>query len=164
VYEITYRIRRAAESILENESLTADLDDEAARLLLDWGVSCAEKIAAATEGLSDAEAEEAMAPGLRATRRLMRLVNRWVTERQGIGPEGSGALLAEIMEQATIIYGGVPSDSDIPDALLRAQSESVDDPPSMITSLRELVEHPGGLSTISQGVHNDQEVTQDETQ
>ena len=35
--EIRRRVERAAESILENERLTADLDDQAADFLLDWG-------------------------------------------------------------------------------------------------------------------------------
>ena len=34
---IQERIQRTAESILENEALTADLDDEAAQVLLDYG-------------------------------------------------------------------------------------------------------------------------------
>jgi hypothetical protein len=39
VYEITRRIKRTAESILENERLTADLDDEAAKELLNWAAA-----------------------------------------------------------------------------------------------------------------------------
>ena len=46
--EIQQRIQRAAESILENEALSADLDDDAAKLLLDWGVKRAEQIAIQT--------------------------------------------------------------------------------------------------------------------
>ena len=42
MYEITRRIKRAAESILENEGLTADLDDEAAQVFLTGGRSCRE--------------------------------------------------------------------------------------------------------------------------
>ena len=35
---IQHRIQRAAESILENEALTEDLDDTAANVRIDWGV------------------------------------------------------------------------------------------------------------------------------
>ena len=37
--------RRAAERILEDEALTADLTDEAAKVLLDWGLAQAEAMA-----------------------------------------------------------------------------------------------------------------------
>lgn len=44
--------RRAVERILEDESLTADLVDEAATLLLDWGLARAEKAAQERHHLS----------------------------------------------------------------------------------------------------------------
>jgi len=47
--ELTRRAQDLAESILENESLTADLDDAAAKVLIDWGVACAEIIAHSTK-------------------------------------------------------------------------------------------------------------------
>jgi hypothetical protein len=50
MYEVSQRIERAAESILENERLTADLDDAAAQVLIDWGLACAELIAGSTDG------------------------------------------------------------------------------------------------------------------
>jgi len=45
--DLEQRASRAAESILEDESLTSDLDDVAAKVLLDWGLACAKAIAAA---------------------------------------------------------------------------------------------------------------------
>jgi hypothetical protein len=100
------RISRAAESILENESLTADLDDSAAKELLAWAVACAERIAASTVGLNQAAAEEAMYRRMRATRRLMRAVNRWLPRRRGMDQEGNQAALEEVIELAAVIYGG----------------------------------------------------------
>jgi hypothetical protein len=93
-----------AERFLENESLTADLDDGSAKMLLDWGMSRSKVIAQSTDGLDDEAAEEAMYPRLRAMRRLMRSVNRWVTRQKEMDDEGRATLLDRMIEQAAIIY------------------------------------------------------------
>jgi hypothetical protein len=103
--ELPTRITHAAESIMENESLTDGLDDTAAKVLLDWGIGHAQAIAQSTAGMSDAEAERAMSTRLRATRRVMRLANRWVAHRQEMGDERRDELLAEMVEQAAVIHG-----------------------------------------------------------
>lgn len=137
--ELAKRVNRTAASILENEPLTADLDDPAAQVLLDWGVACAETIAQCTAGLDDTEAEDAMYPRLRAMRRLMRQVNRWTLDA-----EASAGLLAQMVEQAAIIYGDdfAPPSHERQDAFLRLQFEFADDPQQMIANLRELLEGP----------------------
>ena len=60
------RTRRAVESLLENESLTADLDDAAAKELLDWGIAHAKEIISDTADMDDEGAEEAMYPRMSA--------------------------------------------------------------------------------------------------
>ena len=92
------RLQRAAESILENEALTAELDDEAAQVLLDWGVSLAQRIASETIELDEAAAEEATYQPMRALRKMLRKINNWAGD-----PDHSG--LEEILEQAAITYG-----------------------------------------------------------
>lgn len=149
--ELVQRVNRAAESILENESLTADLDDEAAKALLDWGITCAEMIARSTAGLNDSEAEEAMSLRLRAIRRLMRLVNRWGASYSEMDAEAGASLLTRIIEQAAIIYGEefTPPNDDRRDAFLK---QHLADPPlPMIVNLRKLVENSGDNSTTSWG-------------
>jgi hypothetical protein len=101
---IKERAALAAESLLGNEALTADLDDDAAKVLLAWGEDCAKSIARDPAGLDDAEAETAMAPRLRALRRLMRRVNTWIPQRSETDIEGNRARLDEIIEQAGIVY------------------------------------------------------------
>jgi hypothetical protein len=64
--------RRAIEQLLEDESLTDDLVDEAARLLLDWGVTQLDTLFQSAQEPSPAELD---ACALRL-RRLMRRVNR----------------------------------------------------------------------------------------
>lgn len=153
VDELAQRVNRAAESILENERLTADLDDEAAKVLLDWGITCAEMIAHSTTGLNDSEAAKVMSPRLRATRRLMRLVNRWVANRPEMDAEASAASLNRIIEQAAIIYGEdfMPPNDDRRDAFLRQHFDLAEHPLQMIVNLRMLIENSGDNSTTSLG-------------
>ena len=101
--EIQQRIQRAAESILENEALTADLDDDAAKALLDWGVKQAQAIASETIEMDDAQAEEVMYQPMRALRKMLRTANKWAVDPQEM-------TLARIMKQAEIIYGNCPTE------------------------------------------------------
>ena len=68
---IEKRTQRIAESFLDNEALTADLDDEAAQVLIAWGMALAGKIARETAGMNDQQAEEVMYRPLRSLRRLL---------------------------------------------------------------------------------------------
>ena len=130
------RMQRAAERILENESLTADLDDDAAQVLLDWGVRCAEQIARDTVGLSANQVEEAMYPRLRALRRLMRAVNRWAIKCQPMDAE----TLAEMLEQAAIVYHSYVPPGTVPQEAFLASST-----PEAIARLRAFIE---GQNTV----------------
>ncbi len=103
--KLARRSRRAAESLLENESLTADLDDAAAKVLIDWGIACAKAAAQGTAGLDDDQAETEMDTRLRATRKLMRSVNKWVAGYAEMDEESQVALLARMQEQVAAIYG-----------------------------------------------------------
>jgi hypothetical protein len=140
--DLVQRIRRAAQGILENERLTADLDDTAAEVLLDWGIACAKLVARSTAGLDDSQAEEAMYPRLRATRRLMRLVNKWIANRLETDAEGNVVLLTKIIDQAAIIYGETfnPPQDDRRVALEEQSLELTDYPPQLIMKLRTLIE------------------------
>ena len=69
--------QRAVESILENEALTADLDDQAASLLLDWAMSLAKQAAQGVAGMDEASAEEQFNERMRNVRQFIRQVNRW---------------------------------------------------------------------------------------
>ena len=130
-----------AESLLENESLTSNLDDTAANALLDWGIACANLIAQEHSELAPIDAEVAMYPQLRATRRLMRLVNRWVPQRLEMDSADNASLLTRIIEQAAIIYGEdfVPPTAGREEALLTQNLSKT--APQFITELRQFVEY-----------------------
>ena len=95
---IQLRIQHATESILENEALTEDLDDTAANMLIEWGVSLAQQIVSQTIELDETQAEEAIYQPMRALRKMLRTANQWA-----INPDESG--LGKILEQALIVYG-----------------------------------------------------------
>ena len=103
--EIQSRIQRAAESILENEALTADLDDAAAKLLLDWGVTLSQQIAIQTIEMDESQAEESMYGPMRALRKMLRGANNWA-----IAPGEKN--LRRILETAPMVFAGYTDPSD----------------------------------------------------
>jgi hypothetical protein len=136
------RVERVAESILENESLTADLDDAAAKELLDWGIVCVERIARSTAGMDEDQAEDAMYQRLQATRRLMRGVNKMVARHQQLNEGRSAKLIERILEQAAVVYGPdfSPPRGYRRFSLGRLWIRHRDDPTEMVAKLRMLLE------------------------
>ena len=130
------RIQRAAESILENEALTADLDDEAAKVLLDWGVARAQQIAADTAAMNDVAAEEAMYQSMRTLRKMLRAINKWAN-----APEENG--LQKIIEQARVTYGSeyIAPDPDQGAQFMDQVDQWSGNLPEMIRQLRNFVEN-----------------------
>lgn len=150
---VSRRARRAAESILENETLTANLDDDAAQVLIDWGIDSAEMIAQRTVGLDAPEAEEIMTPRLRALRQLMRLVNQAIPDLERSPGEKNKEYqnfkntLDTIIEQATIIYGPdfKPPTQEQQAAFLEQNvilPNAPSDPSDLIKKLRTFIETP----------------------
>ena len=136
--EIQQRIQRAAESILENEALTADLNDDAAKALLDWGVERAQAIASETIEMDEAQAEEAMYRPMRALRKMLRVANKWVIDPQERGP-------GRILKQAAMVYGAeyvCPTDAQQAAFLIEIPAGAID----RVNALRSLVEGERGDS------------------
>lgn len=156
--ELAGRVKRVVGSILENESLTAGLDDPAAEVLLDWGIACAERIAVSTAGLDEDQAEEVMAPRLYATRRLMRQAARWVVNRVEMDSEAGAGFLSGIIEQAAVIYQDFAlPEEDRRGEFLRRWSGLDDDPRRMISELRALIEGASSSTTTNTGGKDDKE-------
>ncbi len=150
--ELTARTQRMAESILENEALTDNLDDEGGQALLDWGVALAKQVAQATAGLDEAAAETAMADKLAATRRLLRAVNKRFdptlladlkTNSQATTAANT-SLLNQVVEQAAIIR--TPNFTQPTPAQQASFVEQalppLDSAPALIASLRSFIEQP----------------------
>jgi hypothetical protein len=135
--EIDQRARRAAERILEDERLTDNLEDEAAQVLIDWGIARAEAIARTTE---DAPT---MQNRLQAVRRLMRYVNRWIPRRVEADNETNREILTKILELAAVAYGQTTPliSPGLVDAVAAQLATSGNTPSEVIRNLLTLVEN-----------------------
>jgi hypothetical protein len=94
------RVSLAAESLLEDEALRGDLEDDAAEMLLNWALAKSEVIAKNTAGLDEEAADETMYPRMKGLRRISRDLNRWIS-----GRGEPGELMEKILEQAKVVYG-----------------------------------------------------------
>jgi hypothetical protein len=135
---IAARQRRAAERILENESLREGLDDSGASALLDWGISCAKHIAADTASIEDdEEADEESYPRMRALRQILEDAKSLIDPDLSVS-DGE-MLMAEVTESASIVYG---PDAQIPQLDWQTfHNSSTNDSGQKITALRALLEN-----------------------
>jgi len=108
-------LQNAAEHILEDESLTADLIDDAAKLLLNWGLAQAKMMAQQAERLSAKELGSRIAGLRRTLKRIGKQAGKAAPETQ---PEIVRVLLSEI---------GFEEEEPEVDAWLTSQEEQ---PPS----------------------------------
>jgi hypothetical protein len=95
--DIERRITKVAESILDNEALTNNLEDEAANLFINWAVARGEVIARSTAGMDESTATESMYPRLRAIREIPRFMGEWMISPQEV--------LEKIINQVQIVLG-----------------------------------------------------------
>jgi hypothetical protein len=138
--DLEKRIRMAAESILENESLREGLEDEGASALLDWGIARAKQIANDTANLEDeTEAEETSYPRMRALRQMLRaIVSLYATTN--VEALERDAYLQEIASQVALVYGSETFTAQTTGwaAFVAAQSGSV---AQNINGFRALIEN-----------------------
>lgn len=146
--DIAQRTRQAVESLLENETLTDDLDDEAADALLQWGIDCAKRIVQDTAVVGDtlsadeAAVEAVTYPRMRALRRMLREINEWASEENASDP----AALSQIAARASIVYGrdlsrvSAQAERLVPELTLLSGQ-----PARQITQLRRLLEGAAGV-------------------
>lgn len=127
----------AAQSILDNESLTADLDDAAANELLEWGVANARMIARNLSAVWGGGSEISMSEQMRALRGMMRSINQYVA-----GMETSESALEKIVEQASKVYGAnfAPPSAEARAAFVREQTNLLHNPVQLINNLRRFIE------------------------
>jgi hypothetical protein len=139
--DIAQRTSRAVESLIENEALITNLDDRTANLLLQWGIDCAEHIVQDTEAMTDDEAEAAMYGRMRALRRMLRQIDRWMPGRRGMGVDANVLFLSKMVDLAAIVYGQEvqPVQGAQNEAFLRASLGN--DPDQAVQILRQLIEN-----------------------
>ncbi len=105
VYE---QMDETIDHILENEALTDELDDPAAKKLLTWGIKLITTIRGDEddddETLLDTSNEESIILGLRTIPALLKLINQWLsTDTQN--DETNQAKFSEALEKMRIIKG-----------------------------------------------------------
>lgn len=99
--ELEARRRLAIEMILESESLTDDLQDDEAEILLDWGLAQVEAYALATQDTADEEkARLALDQGVKMVRRAMRFINDLVAERMDLS---DGEMVEELLRLVGLV-------------------------------------------------------------
>lgn len=127
----------AAQSILDNESLTADLDDAAANELLEWGVANARMIARNLSAVWGGGSEISTSEQMRALRSMMRSINQYVA-----GTEAGESALEKIVEQASKVYGAnfAPPSAEARAAFVREQTNLLHNPVQLINNLRRFIE------------------------
>lgn len=130
--------QRAVESILENEALTADLDDQAANLLLDWAMSLAKQAAQGVAGMDEASAEEQFNARMRNVRQFIRQVNRWAASPSSTEAEPA---LGKALELAIPLFAQGPAAPNLSRMQgLGSESGQPSQPAERISSLRRLLE------------------------
>jgi len=99
--ELEARRRLAIEMILESESLTDDLQDDEAEILLDWGLAQVEAYALATQDTADKEeARLVLDQGVKTVRRVVRFINDLVAERIDLG---DGEMVEELLRLVSMV-------------------------------------------------------------
>jgi len=88
----TEAVRQAEEIILEDERLTADLEDAEASVLLRWAISAARQ--AAGVGLEGGAGREAIAEAVQPVRRVARAINDLVSSYCDMAP---GEFLSQLL-------------------------------------------------------------------
>lgn len=99
------RIQRVVTQILGDMSLTEDMDDAQASVLLDWGSSTARHLALTTIDLEDEQAYAVLDPHLTNLRRTMRRVNKLFANLDGTSADELVGLLGGVFESLGTLPG-----------------------------------------------------------
>lgn len=118
---VAARARQLEAQILDDSSVTDDLDDTPAKVLLEWGLQAARRIAEATAGQPDVQAGEVMDAAIVSLRRTMRRVGKLVADFDSLAPDELADKLAGVLDAggATGVLSVPP---DVAQALKRVQS------------------------------------------
>lgn len=122
---IEERAQRAAEQLLEDESLTDEMNDAEATSLIEWGVAISRRLCEQTAKMADDEAEVYLYPALKSLRRTIRQINDLFGSLPDEPPDVVLEILEQILETASEIPGLVvqpPEDMGFASRLVRMQT------------------------------------------
>jgi hypothetical protein len=112
--------RRFAEQILNDESLTEELDDDDANALIDWGLAqvqtIAQRLAPVSFAVEPGAAEPEPEDQAKQVRKLMKRISRLVARRASLSQDELQTQLAKLTEPEEAGPAGAPSAPKTPDA------------------------------------------------
>jgi hypothetical protein len=137
------RVERVIEQITGNEALLQMLDTDAAREMLNWGISTAKSIVSRTIDLDDFTAELAILPRLKAIRQSMRSIGNWAAGKY-TDPASRIQLRDRLLGHLRTIFG---EDRTLPlpekmDEVLNQVDDKSNTPHQLILNLKRVLEGP----------------------
>jgi len=138
------RMERVIEEMAGNEALLEMLNTEAAREMLNWGITTAKSMLSRARGLDDLDADLAILPRLKAIRQSMRSIGNWAAGKYR-NPEDRIQLREKLLANFRTIFGErreLPSAGQM-DEVLDKVDEKSHTPLELILKIRDLFEQRG---------------------
>ncbi len=132
------RARLAIDSLLDNESLTSDLEDDPARMLVDMGADWMRRLAQSTAALDDQEAEQRLSGSFDAARQTLRSISEWA-----VSSSSDSSLSQTILDQTLRLLPGVTISPQQRQMLLDQLNQAAT-PVEKIAALRNLLKEKFG--------------------
>jgi hypothetical protein len=141
--ELNARVERVIEEITGNEALLQMLDTDAAREMLNWGITTAKSIVSRTVDLDDFTAEVSILPRLKAIRQSMRSIGNWAAGKY-TDPASRIQLRDRLLGHFRTIFG---EDRPLPhpekmDQVLNQVDDKSKTPHQLVLKLKQVLEEP----------------------
>jgi hypothetical protein len=141
---VSARMERVIEDMTGNEALLEMLDSEAAKEMLNWGVTAARSMISKTRDLDDFAADLAILPRLKAIRQSMRSIGNWATGKYA-DQESRIRLRNKLLQHFRAIFGEkreLPTARQMDEVLSQVDGQ-YQTPHELILKLRDLLEQRG---------------------
>jgi hypothetical protein len=141
--ELNPRVERVIEEMTGNEALLEMLDTEAAKEMLNWGITTAKSIVMKTMERDDFSAEFAILPRLKAIRQSMRSVGNWAAGKYA-DPASRIQLRDKLLKHFRTIFGDektLPPPEKMDEVLNQVDDKSTT-PHQLVLKLRQVLEEP----------------------
>lgn len=138
------RLARVIEEMTGNEALLEMLETDAAREMLNWGITVAQSMISKTRELDDITAELAIVPRLKAIRQSMRSIGNWAAGKYA-DPQDRIQLRERLLGNFRTIFGErrEPPSARQMDEVLRQVDDKSQTPHELILKVRDLFEQRG---------------------
>jgi len=142
--DLNARLARVIEEMTGNEALLEMLETDAAKEMLNWGITVAQSMISTTRELDDIAAELAIVPRLKAIRQSMRSIGDWAAGKY-TDPQDRIQLRERLLENFRTIFGErrEPPSARQMDEVLRQVDDTSQTPHELILKVRDLFEQRG---------------------